>query len=354
MRKLCLAIAPLLCLTFIPLGILSAMDAPSYIERFKDIAISEMHRSGIPASITLAQAIHESGWGNGRLAVNSNNYFGIKCKDYWVGPKYYIEDDDYENGKLIKSCFRAYEKIEDSFKDHSDFLKDNPRYNKLFALNPTDYQAWAKGLQECGYATDKAYAKKIIDKIEQYQLHQYDTVPNDGITPAAPPPALTSTPAPAPSFNISSFTTAPAPAINPVDENEQIAAIPELPEETYDIPSAFTLPDDYQRGDNREASTATEPLYLGNSSTTTIPSVDMYPSPAEEMQEVPAPARPPVWEEPTPPVPQQESLPIPAPVYSPPAPAPQQTEAIIRMTYANDERSSQLSRRPRVSSSARR
>lgn len=350
MRKLCLVIATLLCIPFIPPCTLQAMDAPSYIERFKDIAIREMHRSGIPASITLAQAIHESGWGNGRLAVNSNNYFGIKCKDYWVGPKYYIEDDDYDkDGKLMKSCFRAYEKIEDSFKDHSDFLRDNPRYNKLFVLNPRDYQAWAKGLQECGYATDKAYAKKIIAKIEQYQLHQYDT------TPDPQPEQIVVAPASAPVFNISGFTTPPT-----TTPNQSITAIPEIAEETYDIPSAFTLPDDYQRGDNRDEASDNEPLYLGSSTTNTIPSVDLHPQ--AEIPQISAPARPPVREEQisytapeeAPPVPQQESLPIPAPVYHPPAPSPKEAEAIIRMSYVSDSKSAQLSRRPRVSNSGRR
>lgn len=145
-----------------------------YINGYKDIAQREMIRSGIPASIIIAQGIHESSWGRGALAINSNNHFGIKCKDYWTGPTYYIEDDDYMNGKLIKSCFRAYDNVEQSYIDHTDFLVDNDRYASLFNYSTTDYKSWAKGLKKCGYATDPAYAEKLVRIIETHQLYRFD------------------------------------------------------------------------------------------------------------------------------------------------------------------------------------
>ncbi len=131
-----------LCLSFTAFS----NHVEKYINTYKDIAQREMRRSNIPASIILAQGIHESSWGRGELAVNSQNHFGIKCKDYWTGPTYYIEDDDYLNGKLIKSCFRAYDNVEDSYIDHTDFLVENDRYQGLFLYDRTDYRNWAKGL----------------------------------------------------------------------------------------------------------------------------------------------------------------------------------------------------------------
>ncbi len=155
---------------------LSANHVDEYIQNYKDIAQREMKRSRIPASIIIAQGIHESSWGRGELARESKNHFGIKCKDYWTGPTYYIEDDDYKNGKLIKSCFRAYENVEASYIDHTDFLVDNERYKSLFSYSTTDYKNWAKGLKKCGYATDQNYASKLIRIIEEHKLYQFDTL----------------------------------------------------------------------------------------------------------------------------------------------------------------------------------
>jgi flagellum-specific peptidoglycan hydrolase FlgJ len=150
--------------------------AYSYIDRFAPLAIDEMHRVGIPASIKLAQAMLESNLGRSTLATNSNNHFGIKCKSYWTGLQYYHKDDDFDSkGKLIESCFRAYDDIESSFKDHSDFLKNSGKYDVLFGLDAIDYKAWAHGLKSCGYATDKTYALKLIRTIEDFQLYRYDT-----------------------------------------------------------------------------------------------------------------------------------------------------------------------------------
>ncbi|HHS95245.1 MAG TPA: N-acetylmuramoyl-L-alanine amidase, partial [Phaeodactylibacter sp.] len=141
-----------------------------YIETYAEIAVREMHRSGIPASIILAQGIQESSWGLAKLSINSNNHFGIKCKSSWTGPTFYIEDDDYVNGKLVKSCFRVYNSVEESYIDHTNFLVENARYLPLFQNDKTDYKSWAKGLKKCGYATDPHYAEKLIRNIEKYGL----------------------------------------------------------------------------------------------------------------------------------------------------------------------------------------
>ena len=148
----------------------------NYIDTYKDLAVIEMHRTGVPASITLAQAIHESNSGTSKLASNSNNHFGIKCKSYWQGQSYYhIDDDRNSYGKLVPSCFRAYELVADSYIDHSNFLRYSSHYENLFLLNKTDYKAWAYGLKQSGYATDKRYADKLINIIEKHSLYIYDS-----------------------------------------------------------------------------------------------------------------------------------------------------------------------------------
>ena len=148
-----------------------------YVDKYKEIAISEMHRSGIPASIKLAQGILESNSGRSTLAIKANNHFGIKCGKYWDGSTFYRKDDDYRNGQLIESCFRKFKDALQSFIAHSDFLL-NPgskyRYGFLFGLDPLDYQSWAKGLKKSGYATDATYAEKLISIIEKYQLFRFD------------------------------------------------------------------------------------------------------------------------------------------------------------------------------------
>lgn len=138
-----------------------------YISKYKNVAMEEMRRTGVPASITLAQGILESNSGNSRLATYSNNHFGIKCKETWTGDKVY-QDDDTKN-----ECFRVYKNAIASFHDHSDFLKNRPYYTNLFTLDPSDYKAWAKGLKKDGYATERDYAKNLIGLIERYDLNQY-------------------------------------------------------------------------------------------------------------------------------------------------------------------------------------
>jgi LysM repeat protein len=139
-----------------------------YIETYKSVAIQEMNMYGIPASITLAQGILESGSGNSHLAIEANNHFGIKCHRDWEGRKVYHDDDEKNE------CFRAYKDPNESFRDHSLFLKDRSRYAFLFEEDRTDYKAWAKGLKKAGYATNPKYPKLLINLIETHNLHQYD------------------------------------------------------------------------------------------------------------------------------------------------------------------------------------
>ncbi len=146
----------------------------AYIDQYQAIAISEMERSGVPASIKLAQGILESNAGRSTLARKANNHFGIKCGSRWRGKTHYRKDDDYKKGKLVKSCFRSYKNARRSYTAHSDFLLDNSRYDFLFRLKKTDYKKWAKGLKKAGYATSKTYEKKLIRIIEAYKLYEYD------------------------------------------------------------------------------------------------------------------------------------------------------------------------------------
>jgi flagellum-specific peptidoglycan hydrolase FlgJ len=145
--------------------------AESYIERFKIIAISEMNSSGIPASITLAQGILESGNGNSRLAKEANNHFGIKCSTEWKGETILQDDDNKDD------CFRVYKSAEESFKDHTEFLK-RKRYALLFELDKNDYRGWANGLKTAGYATNPRYAELLISLIERYELNRFDRIEN--------------------------------------------------------------------------------------------------------------------------------------------------------------------------------
>ena len=141
----------------------------AYVARYAPIAQKEMKSYGIPASITLAQGILESGAGKGRLAVEANNHFGIKCHD-WNGKKIYHDDDEKQE------CFRKYDNPEYSYRDHSLFLADRKRYSFLFDLKKDDYKQWAKGLKKAGYATDPKYPQKLIDLIERYELYKYDNI----------------------------------------------------------------------------------------------------------------------------------------------------------------------------------
>lgn len=166
----------LFIISFLLPGLLAAQEAKmtreDYIRAYKDMAVKEMIRSGIPASITLAQGMLESDNGNSTLARKANNHFGIKCHGNWTGKRIYHDDD------AKGECFRKYKSVIDSYDDHSDFLMRTPRYASLFELKPTDYKGWARGLKKAGYATSRQYAELLIRIIEENELHQYDILDN--------------------------------------------------------------------------------------------------------------------------------------------------------------------------------
>ena len=139
-----------------------------YFDKYKDVAVEQMLKYHIPASITLAQGVLESGAGKSELATRANNHFGIKCNG-WTGRKSYHDDDE------MNECFRAYDNVYESYRDHSVFLTTSKRYSSLFELKLTDYKGWARGLKACGYATSPTYANKLIEIIQLYKLYQYDT-----------------------------------------------------------------------------------------------------------------------------------------------------------------------------------
>ena len=160
-----------------------------YIHSYRDIAVNEMKRTGIPASITLAQGMIESDYGRSSLAKDANNHFGIKCHNDWSGPKVYHNDD------RRNECFRKYGKPEDSFYDHSEFLKSGSRYDFLFNLSSADYKAWAQGLKKAGYATNPDYANMLIRTIEEKNLNYYDNGYKSGVTPGPKPLTVKDSPA---------------------------------------------------------------------------------------------------------------------------------------------------------------
>lgn len=147
-----------------------AEDVMAYIDAYKDIAMKEMVRTGVPAAIKLAQGIHETEAGKSDLVIKSNNHFGIKCKTTWTGDKVFHDDD------ARGECFRSYKRPEESYMDHSDFLRNSPRYAFLFNLDPTDYEGWAYGLKKAGYATNIRYSQVLINLIRTYNLEDYTLI----------------------------------------------------------------------------------------------------------------------------------------------------------------------------------
>lgn len=168
MKKILTCIFGLLCVWTLCLAQTNPKE--EYIKKYSHIAVSEMKRTGVPASITLAQGLLESGAGKSRLATEANNHFGIKCHKNWTGRT--ISHDDDAKGE----CFRAYDKAEESFRDHSDFLRYNDRYKFLFDYEPSDYKNWCYGLKKAGYATDPKYATKLISIVEEFNLTRFDDV----------------------------------------------------------------------------------------------------------------------------------------------------------------------------------
>lgn len=190
---------PILACLFSYLAKAQDMTVDQYVATYKDLAIAEMQRAGVPACITLAQGILETEGGNSDLFKASNNHFGIKCKSTWTGET--VSHDDDAKGE----CFRKYSCAADSYRDHSEFLKAD-RYAFLFQLDPLDYKGWAYGLKKAGYATNPKYAQILIQYIEQYHLQDYSMIamgkmrdPNPTLAvapvPPPPPPALKPTPA---------------------------------------------------------------------------------------------------------------------------------------------------------------
>jgi LysM repeat protein len=169
-KKFTILIAVVLSFSFTFSHGQSADAILAYITRYKELAIAEMKRTGVPAAITLAQGIHETEAGTSVLVKKSNNHFGIKCKDEWRGQS--VSHDDDARGE----CFRKYPAAEDSYRDHSDFLKTRPNYASLFTLDPTDYQGWAYGLKKAGYATNPKYAQVLIKLIQDYNLEDYTLI----------------------------------------------------------------------------------------------------------------------------------------------------------------------------------
>jgi LysM repeat protein len=161
---------------------LDAVRIP-FISQYRELAVGEMERTGIPASITLAQAILESGAGSSRLAREANNHFGIKCGPHWMGPTIYKHDDERDrDGQPMLSCFRVYANPAEGYADHSDFLVDPQKYNRyqvLFGLPYNDYLAWARGLQQAGYSSASHYSARLVEYIERYRLYELDRPPSE-------------------------------------------------------------------------------------------------------------------------------------------------------------------------------
>jgi hypothetical protein len=163
----------ILLTVFLPVFAQSDSLKKAYVEKYARWAVREMEYSGIPASITMAQGLLESGAGTSELALKAYNHFGIKCRIEWTGARYTYQDDDHDN------CFRKYESVDESYRDHSHFLMYRPRYEFLFDLDPKDYKAWAYGLKKAGYATHPDYAPMLIKLIDDYNLYLLDEIKPD-------------------------------------------------------------------------------------------------------------------------------------------------------------------------------
>ena len=190
MKKILIA----LCLLSGLVGLAAGDDTPQerYVKKYSQMAVQEMIRSGVPASITLAQGMLESGNGLSTLATKGNNHFGIKCHKGWSGKTMYLDDDKKHE------CFRVYKSVADSYRDHSDFLRYRDRYKFLFDLERTDYKGWAYGLKKAGYATDPGYPAKLIKYIEDYNLSRFDKLDKAGEAELPPPPSRIEAPVRAP------------------------------------------------------------------------------------------------------------------------------------------------------------
>ena len=209
----------ILLLFFFPIVVFtqSLNKVELYIQKYKDLAVEHMVEYSIPASITLAQGILESGSGESDLAVKSNNHFGIKCHRDWEGERSYYDDDE-EN-----ECFRKYKTASESYLDHSLFLKNKPRYSELFSLNITDYKGWARGLKKAGYATDPNYANNLIRVIEKYYLYDFDKSKKNKIKKNEKVTSKKSTEKPVLKYLIETYNSVPYITSNSNDSYKSIA-----------------------------------------------------------------------------------------------------------------------------------
>jgi hypothetical protein len=233
----------------------AAKPKNDYIDRFSPIAIQEKNLYNIPASISMAQGILESSWGEGKLAIH-NNHFGIKCCGTWQGASVSSFDDDRNReGKLIESCFRAYETAEESWHDHSMFLQQ-PRYQSLYNYS-TNYRAWAIGLQTAGYATDSLYAKKLIRIIETYELYRLDDL--NAAIPAFEVPIIEEIIIPEAIVVV--IQPISVQENIPTDNNEETLfeitpeneiALNTYTEEEIDVPKVERIPENYTRGQGKK------------------------------------------------------------------------------------------------------
>ena len=202
------------------------LSRSQYIEKYADLAVSEMQRTGIPASIKLAQALLESANGNSDLAVAANNHFGIKCHSSWTG-RTILKDDDAKD-----ECFRVYRTVYDSYKDHSAFLVNGRRYAFLFELSPTDYKAWARGLSKAGYATNPNYAPLLIRIIEDNELYKFDQPEKHNI--AVTDPTKTKEREPRFNFMRAPLQNAPAPTTTPPNPSRMQVVETKFGKEIYE------------------------------------------------------------------------------------------------------------------------
>jgi hypothetical protein len=244
MRFLLMATACTLSLCYTTSSFAGVMITPkpepknNYIQHYLPIANTEKVRSTIPIAIIIGQGIFESGWGEASLAMDANNHFGIKCGQSWTGPSYLHKDDDFDTqGNLIESCFRLYESAEQSYIDHTDFLMANTRYEFLFGIENNDYRKWANGLQKAGYATDTAYAEKLISIIERYELYKYDGL-NNKIEVEINPSTMLKTLATTPLGEDEMFEI----ESGKITKEQNVASITV---EEYEAPKAYQLPKGY-------------------------------------------------------------------------------------------------------------
>ncbi len=201
--------------------------AQQYINTYKDIAVNEMIRTGVPASITLAQGILESQSGQSDLVKQSNNHFGIKCKLDWTGAVVY-HDDDTQN-----ECFRSYQSAEDSYRDHSDFLKTRPNYASLFKLDPSDYTSWARGLKKAGYATEYNYAPMLIKVIEDNNLEQYTDIALQRMHGSQPAETAAGSDVPVNSTYLNTGNTQANNQVSDINENADVSPGPHTAVQSY-------------------------------------------------------------------------------------------------------------------------